>query len=243
MSGASSQATAVAAHVARAVHGHRVVLNGRTTNLVTVDRQGIAHVTGTGRMSGLGSVTISGTVNAKAENSLLSSPWLLYADLVITSPKGQIDVHVTPGTIGLNPFSQPVHLQYSAHGGTGAFRHATGTGLVNLSLYQAIPTNLTQLKQMGVQIDTVGVRFALDFQRGHLDQWGNFAGMWYGIIESLVKKSDGPPAHHAGQNRGSRVLREAVRSGQEVSHGDDHAVRSRTGLAQTEHDRHANSGG
>jgi hypothetical protein len=113
-------------------------------------------------------------------------------------PEGPDRCSCHTGTIGLNPFSQPVHLQYSVHGGTGAFRHATGTGLVDLSLYQAIPTNLAQLKQMGVQIDTVGVRFALDFHRGHLDQWGNFAGMWYGIIESLVKKSDGPPTHHAG---------------------------------------------
>ncbi len=201
MSGASPQPPAVAAHLNRAVHGHGhpVVLNGRTTDLVTVDRQGIAHVTGNGRMSGIGPVTISSTVNTKAENSLLSSPWLLYADLVITSPKGQIDVHVTPGTIGLNPFSQPVHLQYSVHGGTGLYRHATGKGLVDLSLYQAIPTNLAELKQMGVQIDTVGVRFALHFHPGHLDQFGNFAGMWYGIIDSLVKKPRGHSSQRAGK--------------------------------------------
>lgn len=196
LSAASPQAPAVAAHVARAVHGYPVVLNGHTTDLVTVDRQGLAHVTGSGRMAGLGPVTITGTVNTKAENSLLSSPWLLYADLIISTQKGQIDVHVTPGTIGLDPFSQPVHMQYSVHGGTGAFRHATGKGLVDLSLYQAIPTTLSALKQMGVQIDTVGVRFALHFHPGHLNQFGNFAGMWYGIIESLVKKSDGHPSSH-----------------------------------------------
>lgn len=199
MSGASAQAPAVAAHVARPVHGHPVVLNGRSTDLVTVNRKGIAHVTGSGRISGLGRVTITGTVNTKAENSLLSSPWLLYADLEIATPKGQINVHVTPGTIGLNPFAQPVHMQYSVEGGTGAYRHATGKGLVDLSLYQAIPTTLSQLKQMGVQIDTVGVRFALHFHPGHLDQWGNFAGMWYGIIKSLVKKSVVPSGHHAGK--------------------------------------------
>jgi hypothetical protein len=50
---------------------------------------------------------------------------------------------------------------------------------------------------MGVQIDTVGVRFALHFHPGKLDKLGNFSGMWYGIIESLVKKSDGHPTHHA----------------------------------------------
>ena len=71
--------------------------------------------------------------------------------------------------------------------------------MVDLSLYQAIPTNLAQLKQMGVQIDTVGVRFALHFHPGHLDQFGNFAGMWYGIIDTLVKKSDGHSSHHVGK--------------------------------------------
>ena len=195
MSGASAHVPAVDAHVAR-VHGHPVELNGRSTDLVTVNRQGIAHITGSGRMTGMGPVTITGTVNTKAENVLLSSPWLLYADLVISSRKGQINVHVTPGTIGLNPFSQPVHMQYSLAGGTGAFRHATGKGLVDLSLYQSIPTNLSELKQMGVQIDTVGVRFSLHFHPGHLNQWGNFAGMWYGIIKSLVKKSVVPTSHH-----------------------------------------------
>jgi hypothetical protein len=201
MSGASAQAPAVAEHAARAVHRLPVVLNGRSTDLVTVDRQGIAHITGSGRMSGLGRVTISGTVNTKAENALLETPWLLYADLEIETSKGQINVHVTPGTIGLNPFAQPVHMQYSVAGGTGVFRRATGKGLVDVSLYQAIPTNLAQLKQMGVQVDTVGVRFALHFHPGHLDQWGNFAGMWYGIVESLVKKSVEPAKHHAGKKK------------------------------------------
>ena len=81
-------------------------------------------------MSGLGPVSISGTVNTKAENALLATPGLLYADLVISTPKGQINVHVTPGTIGLNPFAQPVHMQYALAGGTGAFhlRHRRRSG-------------------------------------------------------------------------------------------------------------------
>jgi hypothetical protein len=150
-------------------------------------------------MSGLGQVTVSGSVNSQAETPLLASPWLLFADLVITNPKGEINVHVTPGTIGLNPFAQPIHLQYSIQGGTGAFRHATGKGLVDLSLFQAIPTTLAQLKQLGHQVDTQGVRFALHFHPGHLNQWGNFAGMWYTVIQSLTQKSDGHASHPAGK--------------------------------------------
>ena len=52
-----------------------------------------------------GPVTVSGTVDTNAENSVLPTPWLLYADLVITRPRGQVNVHVTPGTIGLTPSS------------------------------------------------------------------------------------------------------------------------------------------
>jgi len=196
MSGASAHAPATAEHSARPAHGISIVLNGRSTDLVTVDKQGIAHITGSGRMSGLGPVSISGTVNTKAENALLATPWLLYADLVISTHKGQINVHVSPGTIGLNPFAQPVHMQYALAGGTGAFHRATGKGLVDVNLYQAIPSNLTALKQMGVQVDTVGVKFALHFHPGHLNQWGNFASTWYGIIGALVKKSDAPSKHH-----------------------------------------------
>jgi len=196
MSGASAHAPATAEHSARPAHGISIVLNGRSTDLVTVDKQGIAHITGSGRMSGLGPVSISGTVNTKAENALLATPWLLYADLVISTHKGQINVHVSPGTIGLNPFAQPVHMQYALAGGTGAFDRATGKGLVDVNLYQAIPSNLTALKQMGVQVDTVGVKFALHFHPGHLNQWGNFASTWYGIIGALVKKSDAPSKHH-----------------------------------------------
>jgi hypothetical protein len=201
MAGDLPQAPAVAAHVAHRAHGLSVILNGRTTNLVIVDRQGLAHVTGSGKISGLGRITVTGTVNSKAETPLLSSPWLLYADLEIVTSKGQINVHVTPGTIGLNPFAQPFHLQYSIEGGTGAFRHATGKGLVDLSLYQAVPTTLAQLQQLGKQVDTQGVRFSLHFHPGHLNQWGNFASMWYGIIQTLVQHSDGHPSHPKDKKR------------------------------------------
>jgi hypothetical protein len=195
MSGAPAGTPTTAVHSTRPAHGISVVLNGRSAELVTVDKQGIAHITGSGHMSGLGPVSISGTVNTKAENALLATAWLLYADLVINTPKGQLNVHVTPGTIGLNPFAQPVHMQYVLAGGSGAFRHDRGKGLVDVSLYQAIPTNLSALKQMGVQVDTVGVKFSLHFHPGHLNQWGNFASMWYGIIGNLVKKSSAPAKH------------------------------------------------
>jgi hypothetical protein len=197
MSGTAVAAPAVAAHVGRPVHGHPVLLNGRTTDLVVVDRKGLAHVTGSGRMSGLGRVEVTGTVNSKAETPLLASPWLLYADLEIVTRKGQINIHATPGTIGLNPFAQPVHMQYSIQGGTGPFRHATGKGLVDLTLDQAIPTTLAGLKQLGQQVDTKGVGFALHFHPGHLNQFGNFSGMWFGVIQTLTKHSDGHPAHAA----------------------------------------------
>lgn len=200
MSGAATvHAPTAARHAEHRVAGHLFVLNGRTTNLVIADRLGIAHVTGKGRLSGLGEVTVTSSVNSKAETPLLSTPWLLYADLEIVTPKGQINVHVTPGTIGLNPFAQPVHMQYSIQGGTGAFRHATGKGLVDLSLDQAIPTTLAQLKAMGNQLDTKGIPFALHFHPGHLNQWGNFSSMWYKVIQTVVHKSDGHPGHAGGK--------------------------------------------
>ncbi len=202
MSGASTLSAPANAHVAHAAHrvvSDPIVLNGRTTNLVIADRQGIAHVTGKGHLSGLGKVTVSSSVNTKSETPLLSSPWLLYANLVIAAPKGQINVHVTPGTIGLNPFSQPVHMQYSIRGGTGAFRHATGKGLVEVTLYQGIPTTLAQLKQMGVEVDTKGVPFALHFHPGHLNKWGDFSSMWYNIIRTVAHKSTGHARRPAGK--------------------------------------------
>jgi hypothetical protein len=187
------------AHVAHhRVHKRPVTLNGRTVNLVIANKNGIAQVTGSGHLSGLGRVTISSAVNSHTERSLLESPWLLYANAVITSPKGQLNVRVTPGTIGINPFSQPVHLQYSVQGGTGAFRNATGKGLVDLSLFQAIPETLPALKEMGNQLDTQGIRFALHFHPGHLNQWGNFASVWYPIIQTVAKASAGQPSHAKG---------------------------------------------
>jgi hypothetical protein len=178
------------------------VLDGKTTNLVVADKKGIAHISGSGHMSALGKITVSGAVNSKAETPLLASPWLLYANLVISTKKGEINVHVTPGSIGLNPLAQPFHLQYSVAGGTGSFRHAHGKGLVDLTLAQAVPTTLSGLKQMGVQIDNQGIRFALHFHPGHISQWGNFSSMWYGVIQTLTKHSDGhSPSHPAKKTR------------------------------------------
>ncbi len=66
------------------------------------------------------------------------------------------------------------------------------------TLYQAIPTNLAAFAVPKVQVDTVGVKFALHFHPGHLNH-GNFAGMWYGIIGALVK-SDAPPKQSTSQD-------------------------------------------
>jgi hypothetical protein len=185
-----------AAHVSHVrVHKHPMVLNGNTLNVVIANKNGIAQVTGSGRMSGLGKVTITSAVNSHTERSLLVQPWLLYANAVISSRRGQVDVKVTPGTIGINPFAQPVHLQYAINGGTGEFKNATGKGLVDLSLFQAIPRTLDELKQMGNQLDTTGIRFKLKFHPGHLNQWGNFASVWYPIIQTVAKASAGVSSH------------------------------------------------
>jgi hypothetical protein len=200
LSGAPLDAPVHAPHVARErVHKHPIVLNGRTLNLVIANHNGIATVAGSGHIHGLGRVTISSTVNSSSERSLLLTPWLLYADAVIKSPKGSVNVRITPGTIGLNPFAQPVHLQYSIQGGTGAFRNATGRGLVDLSLFQPIPETLDQLKQMGNQLDTQGIRFSLHFHPGRLNEFGNFASMWYGVIQTVAKGSVGNADHAAAK--------------------------------------------
>ena len=184
------------AHVSHVrVKKHPVVLNGHTLNLVIAAKNDIVQVTGSGHMAGLGKVTLTSSVNSKAERSLLVQPWLLYANAVISTPRGQINVKVTPGTIGINPFAQPVHLQYAINGGTGEFKHATGKGLVDLSLFQAIPRTLDELKQMGTQLDTKGIRFKLRFHPGHLNQWGNFASVWYPIIQTVAKASSGVSSH------------------------------------------------
>lgn len=185
-----------AAHVSHVrVKKHTVVLDGNTLNVVIANKNGIAQVTGSGRMAGLGKVTITSAVNSHTERSLLVEPWLLYANAVISTRKGQIDAKVTPGTIGINPFAQPVHLQYAINGGTGEFKHATGKGLVDLSLFQAIPQTLAELKQMGNQLDTTGIRFKLKFHPGHLNQWGNFANVWYPIIQTVARASAGVSSH------------------------------------------------
>ena len=104
-----------------------------------------------------------------------------------------------PGTVGLNPFAQPFHLQYSIKGGIGAIRHATGKGLVDLTLDQAVPTTLAGLKQMGQQVDTRGVGFTPHFHPCHLNRFGDFSSMWFGTIKNLAHKSDGHSHHPAGK--------------------------------------------
>ncbi len=198
LSGATSAAPAAAhSHVGHAsAYGPNVVLNGHSTDLVVVNKYGIAHVTGKGHLSGLGAVTVTSTVNSKSGTPLLSDPAMLYANLQVAAARGVVNVHVTPGTIGINPFAQPFHMQYSIAGGTGAYRHAAGKGLVDLSLFQAVPTTLGALKQMGTQVDTVGVPFALHFHPGHLNRFGDFSSMWFGVIKGLEHKSGASSRSH-----------------------------------------------
>ena len=151
------------------------------------DHKGIVQITGSGHLSGLGPITLASTIDSHSERPLLSTPWLLHADVVITSPKGQVNVRISPGPIGVNPFAQPVRLQYSVQGGTGAFRNATGTGMVDLTLFQPIPTTLGQLKEMGNQLETQGIRFTLYFHPGHPGKWGDFSGLWYKVIQTAVQ--------------------------------------------------------
>ena len=182
-----SPAPAVALGTAHRTHRHAIALIGMTTNLVTTDHASIAHITGHGHLAKLGSVTITSVIDSKGERPLLSTPWLLHADLVIASPKGQVNVRISPGTIGLNPFAQPVHLQYAIQGGTGAFRNAAGKGLVDLRLFQAIPTSASGLKALGNQLKTSGIRFTLTFHPGHLNKFGDFSSTWYKIIQTAAK--------------------------------------------------------
>lgn len=190
MAGSPIHAPAVAAQVPPRGHTNLITLRGRTTALVIADQQGIAHVTGSGRLSELGPVTLTSTVDSHSERPLLSTPSLLHADVVITNPKGQVNVRITLGTLGMNPFAQPVHLQYFVQGGTGAYRNAAGKGMVDLTLFQPIPTTLDKLKQMGDQLKTQGIRFSLDFHPGHPDKWGDFSGFWFNVIKTAVQTHD-----------------------------------------------------
>ena len=194
-----------ASHALAHVHRPEVVLNGWSSDLVVVDRAGFAHVTGKGHLSGLGKVTITSTVDTKGETAILdTNPANLYADLVVSSPKGQVDVRVMPGTLGMNPFAQPVHMQYFVYNGTGPYHHATGKGLVDLTLGQPIPSTLSGLKALGTQVDTRGVPFTLHFHPGKLNKVGDLSSMWFGMVSGLEHKSSSPPAarSHASAKKG-----------------------------------------
>ena len=102
------------------------------------------------------------TISSQGEKPLLATPWLLHADVELATPKGEIDVRISPGTIGLDPFAQPVHLQYTIIGGTGAYENAAGKGLVDLRLYQGIPKTPAEFKQAGDELKSTGIHFSLD---------------------------------------------------------------------------------
>jgi hypothetical protein len=169
------------------VHKHEIVLLGVTTNVVTVDKKDIIHMSGYGHIKKLGSVTLTSAISSGKEKPLLATPWLLHADVELATPKGEIDVRISPGTLGLNPFAQPVHLQYTILGGTGAYENAAGKGLVDLRDYQGIPSTASQIKQAGDELKSTGIHFSLTFHPGHLNHFGDFSSVWYKIIQTAVK--------------------------------------------------------
>ncbi len=201
---ATTTAPTTATPAAHRVHKHAVILLGMTRNVVTADKQSVVHITGNGHLSKLGPITLSSAISSQSEKPLLSTPWLLHADLAVTTPKGQINVRISPGTIGLNPFAQPVHLQYSILGGTGSYQNAGGTGLVDLRLYQSIPTSASQLKAMGTELKTTGVPFSLTFHPGHLNKFGDFSGFWYKVIQTVVKTHGTSLKHLPARKKASK---------------------------------------
>jgi hypothetical protein len=190
-------AAATPRKAAHRVHRREIVLLGMTTNVVTADKKSIVHISGNGHMKKLGSVTLTSAISSKSEKPLLSTPWRLHADVELAMPKGEIDVRISPGTIGLDPFAQPVHLQYTILGGTGAYENAAGKGLVDLRLFQGIPKTASQLKQAGNVLKSTGIHFSLTFHPGHLNHWGDFSGVWYKIIQTAAKTHGKSLKHEA----------------------------------------------
>ena len=172
---------------------HHVALIGMTKAVVTADRKGIAHITGDGRLAKLGKVTVSSAIDSKLQKPLLATPWLLHADLTLNTPQGQLNVRILPGTLGIDPFAQPIHLKYVASGGTGAYKNAYGEGLVDLRLTQSIPRDAAGLKAMGDQLKTTGIRFSLSFREGHLNKFGDLSSVWYKVIQTAVKNDGHAP--------------------------------------------------
>jgi hypothetical protein len=182
---------------AHRVHKHEIVLLGTTTNVVTADKKSLVHISGDGHIKQLGSVTLTSAISSQSEKPLLATPWLLHADVDLGTPKGEVDVRISPGTIGLDPFSQPVHLQYTILGGTGAYENAAGKGLVDLRLFQGIPKTESQLKQAGNELKSTGIHFSLTFHPGHLNHFGDVSGFWYKIIQTAVKTHGRSLKHEA----------------------------------------------
>src|SRR5206468_1996120 len=109
----STSADTAAMGGGRREHRHPIALVGETSQLVIANSKGIAHVTGEGKLAKIGHVTVATTIDSNAQKPLLSTPWLLHADLTFTAARGEIRVRISPGTLGANPLSQPFHLQYT----------------------------------------------------------------------------------------------------------------------------------
>ena len=185
------------------IHKHPIALLGMTSDVVTADKKSVVHITGKGHLAKLGKVTLKSDISSQSERPLLVTPWLLHADVAISGPKGQVNVRISPGTLGANPFAQPVHLRYAILGGTGAYQNAAGTGVVDLRLSQAIPTNSEQIKQMGTELKTTGIGFSLKFHPGHLSKFGDLSGLWYKVIQT-AEKTHGKSLQHVKATAHSR---------------------------------------
>jgi hypothetical protein len=179
---------AVPAQVSKPRPHHQVELYGTTANTVVLLPSKVVQITGSGKFGGMGPVTLTSSTDARSEKSLLQTPWLLHADAVLTNAQGTVSVRVTPGTLGLDPYAQPVHLQYTITGGTGAYAGAVGTGLVDLRLAPGMPS-LNQYTELYSLLKKQGVKLTLDFHPGKLNKFGDFSSLWYGLIETAVHAS------------------------------------------------------
>jgi hypothetical protein len=188
LSGAAAAPQVVAAHVAKRVVHHPIVLLGATSNTVVLKKKNLVEITGKGKFSKLGQATVSSTTDVRTEKALLASPWLIHIDLVLSTAKGDVSVRLTPGPIGADPFAMPVHLKYTIQGGTGSYENAVGTGLVDLKLLPGQPS-LKEYDQLFALLKSKGVRFSLEFHPGKASKFGDFSDFWYNAIQIAVRAS------------------------------------------------------
>jgi hypothetical protein len=123
----------VLAHVHMSHHAHVVALHGPLTGSLTAnptipDVGGSFTFNGSGRLRRLGETHATGTFHTPG----FISSGETTASLILTTPRGTIDVELTSGAQA--GFSGPAgSYTYTIDGGTGAFTHATGHGQATLA--------------------------------------------------------------------------------------------------------------